>query len=925
MRKISIISGIVILLAAAVYLGIKYFPAKSKQPVIQIFSTKQNPAFKAVPQKSPLLIEIKDQEGFFNALKGENPILAELKGIPEFKELYSDISGFRDFVSTRSGIGKLLKGKSVIVSVNPSGKNQFSNLFLAQMNDKDESSSACRTVSSELGPEYSVIQRNYDNTIIYNAKSGTQNFYFACSDDIFMVCKDFILIEEAIRHTQSINLLSNSEFTEVYKTIEETALANIFVNHRTISQVIGKFVSPEIRKTIGQISSYSSWSELDLSLQPSTLELNGFSVTRDSTDNYLNVFRGQEAEKLTIDQAIPANASYFVTLNLKNPSAYISQYETYLRAKGNYYPREVDLAEFQKKTKTDAVRLIKDVAGNQFAAVFTNINKSNPTQNRFFVAQLLNESDAREKFQKAVTEYEKSSIADRTDLRTEYPAGGKKSIEIYRLPIANMAESLFGKAFSGINAEYFTLYRKYLICGDNLPGLKSYLQSLISEKTMANDSIYKATLKNGQEKPNFFLFARVPKVFRLKDALLKPEMSAALSEDEDVIRKFSIFSWQFSVANKMIKNRISLKYDPLAKEEPQAVWQLKLDGPVMRTPKLVLNHKDLPNREVIVYDNQNHVSLITKEGVALWTINIPDPIVSDIYQLDLYGNKRFQYLFNTKTQLYVIDRLGNKVGKFPVTLKSIASNGVSIAEYGKNKEFRFFVAGEDKQIYAFDRDGRLVPKWGFKGSESLVKDPVQHVEIDDKDYLVFSDKRNVYFLDRQGKSRGIQSEPFDRSSNPLYFRNNGKPVLITTDSSGKIHILDFTGQQEIKEVGKFGPGHRFAAEDIDGNGSLEYLFAEGKKLTVFAPDGKKLFERTFPDDISQTPFICQMGTGVVKIGVVVKGANKIYLLDKNGSITRGFPLDGNTSFVLGKFNDANNWYNLIVGSEGNTLVNYRIE
>jgi len=207
----------------------------------------------------------------------------------------------------------------------------------------------------------------------------------------------------------------------------------------------------------------------------------------------------------------------------------------------------------------------------------------------------------------------------------------------------------------------------------------------------------------------------------------------------------------------------------------------------------------------------------------------------------------------------------------------------------------------------------------------LVKDPVQHFDIDGKDYLVFSDKRNVYFLDRQGKSRGIQSEPFDRSSNPLYFRNNGKPVLITTDSSGKIHILDFTGQQEIKEVGKFGPGHRFSAEDIDGNGSLEYLFAEGKKLTVFGSDGKKLFERTFPDDISQTPFICQMGTGVVKIGVVVKGANKIYLLDKNGSFTRGFPLDGNTSFVLGKFNDANNWYNLIVGSEGNTLVNYRIE
>lgn len=925
MRKVSIISGIVILLAAAGYLGIRYFSAKSKQPVIQTFSTKQNPAFKAVPQKSPIIIEVKDQEGFFNALKGEYPVLAELNGIPEYKKLVSDLSSFRDFVSARSGIAKLLKGKSIVISVNPSGKNQLSNLFLLQMNDKNESGSVCRVVSGELGSEYTVSERNYDNTTIYVAKSSNQTFYFSCTDDIFMVCEDFILIEEAIRHTQSINLLNSREFTEVYTTIEETALANIFINHRTISQVISKLVSSEIRKTINQISSYSSWSELDLSVHSADLALNGYSVTRDSTDNYLNVFKGQEAEKLTIDQAIPANASYFVALNLKNTSAFISQYETYLRAKGSFYPREVDLMEFQKKTKTDASKLMKETAGTQFAGVYTNINKSNPTQNRFFVAEMQNESDARKKFDKVVAEYAKTNIADRTNLHTEYQAGSKKPIEIYRLPIANMAESLFGKVFSGISADYFALYNKYLICGDNLPGLKSYLQSLVSEKTMANDSTYKATFKNAQEKPNFFLFARIPKVFRLKEVLLKPEVSSMLSDNEDIIRKYSIFSWQFSVDNKMIKNRIGLNYDPNAKEEPQAVWQLKLDGPLARQPKLVLNHKDLSNREVIVADKQNNVSLITKDGLVLWTIQIPDEIVSDIYQIDIYHTKRFQYLFNTKTHLYVIDRMGNKVGKFPVTLKSVASNGVSVAEYGNNKEYRFFIAGEDKQIYAFDRDGRLVPKWAFKGSESVVKEPVQHYDIDGKDYLVFSDQQNTYFLDRQGKTRGFQIAPFDHSLNPAYFRSNGTPALISTDLMGKIHILDFTGQQEIKDFGKFGSAHRFAAEDIDGNGTLEYLFADGKKLTVFSADGKKLFERSFPDNISQTPFVCQMGPGIFKIGVVVKSINKIYLLDRNGTITRGFPLDGNTGFILGKFNDANGWYNLIVGSEGNELVNYRIE
>ena len=925
MRKVIIISGIVILVAAAGFWGMKYFPAKKEKPVIQTFSTKQNPAFKAVPQKSPLILEVKDQEGFFKVLKGDNPLFAEFRHIPEFESLFSEISRFRDFIGSRSGIGNLLKSKSIIISVNPSGKNQLANLFLVQLNDQSESGSAVDVVSRELGSEYTVTRKNYDNTTIINAKSSSLNFYFACANDIFMVSEDFILIEEALRQSSSTNLLSNKEFTEVYKTIEETALANIFINHQTISQVLSKIVAPEIRKTLTQIASYSNWSELDLSAKSTELGLNGYSVTRDSSDNYLNIFHNQEAQKLTIDKAIPVSSSYFVALNLKNTRLFMDQYESYLRTKGNYYPREMNLIEFKKKTNTDPVKLIKDLVGNQVAGVYTSINKSNPFQNRFFVAELISNKDANEKLGKAFSEYSRSGKTEGEKMLTEYAVGSKKSFNIYRLPIANMAESLFGRAFSGINAQYFALYEKYLICGDNLPGMKNYLQSLASGKTLANDSIYQANNNGSQPKPNFYLYSRIPKVFRLKEVLFKPEVSTMLSSNEDVIRKFSTFSWQFSVSDRMIKNRLSLKYDPNFKEEPQAIWQLKLEGKLVRKPVLVLNHKDLPNREVIVCDNQNNVSLINKEGLVLWTINIPGEIMSDIHQTDLYQNNKFQYVFNTKTQLYVIDRMGNKVGKFPLTLKSMASNGVMLVDYGKNKEFRFFIAGEDKMIYAFDRWGKLVQNWAFAGSETPIAKPGMRVEVGDKDYLIFSDKQNTYFLDRQGKSRDLQVAPFDHSGNQLYFFNDGNPRLISTDLLGRIHILDFEGQAQVKEVGKFGSAHRFVAEDLDGNGSPEYIFADDKKLTIFSTDGKKIGEHSFPDVISETPLVCSLGKGIAKIGVVIKGENKVYLLDKNGSVMKGLPLEGDTEFILEKFNDSNAWLNLIVGAQGNMLVNYRIE
>ena len=182
MRKVIVISGIVILVIAAVLLGIKYFSAGSDQPIIQTFSTKQNPAYKAIPQKCPLIIEVKNTEGFYNELKSNQPIIAELKGISEIDGLISKIGRIYDFVGDHSGIGNLLKGKSVIISINLTGKNQLTNLYLVQMNDENESNLATENVTADLKSKYSITRKKYENTTVFNASSAEHSFFYACAD-----------------------------------------------------------------------------------------------------------------------------------------------------------------------------------------------------------------------------------------------------------------------------------------------------------------------------------------------------------------------------------------------------------------------------------------------------------------------------------------------------------------------------------------------------------------------------------------------------------------------------------------------------------------------------------------------------------------------------------------------------------------------
>lgn len=120
MRKIIVISGIVVLLAAAAFVGYYYYAKMNAKPVIQTFSTKQNPAYKAVPEKSPLIIEIKNTKGLYDALESNNQIIKQFRKVAAIDSLFNSINGFYDFAVGHSGINDLLQNKSIIISINTS-------------------------------------------------------------------------------------------------------------------------------------------------------------------------------------------------------------------------------------------------------------------------------------------------------------------------------------------------------------------------------------------------------------------------------------------------------------------------------------------------------------------------------------------------------------------------------------------------------------------------------------------------------------------------------------------------------------------------------------------------------------------------------------------------------------------------------------
>ena len=138
------------------------------------------------------------------------------------------------------------------------------------------------------------------------------------------------------------------------------------------------------------------------------------------------------------------------------------------------------------------------------------------------------------------------------------------------------------------------------------------------------------------------------------------------------------------------------------RDEAQTVWESRLENPVVSKPRLVTNHYT-GEKEIFVQDEGNTIYLLNNSGRILWRQKINGRILGDVYQVDYYKNGKLQLMFNTREQLHVLDRNGNYIERYPVTLRSPATNGMALFDYEKSRDYRIAVAGEDRGIYLYDK------------------------------------------------------------------------------------------------------------------------------------------------------------------------------------------------------------------------------
>ena len=888
------------------------------------------PALNAVAPDVPLFLEINEVAPFIKEIQDENDLWSSFCKYSPWDEFNEQIKLVDSLNRNFAGVKSFLKGKRLTISFDFIGKECLTPIYIFPLNDiaeKHQVTEAIQLIFS--GNDIQLVKRKYNGEIIFDGtlylNKELVKFSYAFPKGLAIFSSSAILVENAILQVNEESVETDSGFRKIHKTVGYNSDINIYLNHKYLPRLLKQIVNKEIKKQNKELAHLAEWTELDLDIKNQSLCWNGFTFSSDSLNQYMNIFLHQSPGNLRVDEALPSRTIWFKAFHLSNFLQFQDDYNRYLIGLGKLKNRDLFLSRFKRDTGLDLIRFIErwfdgDVA---FSAI-----EGNKTTEHFMVFSTRSESLSKEEFVKMLKRYcNRKGLSFRSLIR-KFRVDREMSFTIYSNPYPDFHKYLFGNNLPEKRFKYFSFINNNVVFGESYQGVSEFLHDNLLQETLGKKAEYHRFSEQLSRESNIYIYGNpsrsVEEILNVFDSDFQKKFFAS----KDELRKFTGFGWKASTSNNMVYNNGCLIFNPDFRERAGTIWQSRLDTSIHFKPQFVVNHLDRMNKDVIVQDLKNNLYLINNSGRILWKMKLSGPIMGEIHQVDYYRNGKLQYLFNTPDKLHLVDRNGNYVERYPVNFRAEATNGVALFDYDKNKTYRFFVACKDKRVYAYDKYGKIVPGWKFGKTEGEVSYPVQHIRIGNKDYIVCNDSQKIYILDRRGgvrvKTKGGQSI----SNNPLVFEPQTKATasrLVYSNTSGDLHYQYFNGLSGVKKIGEVSLSHFFAYEDINGDGIGDAIIADGETLNVVYSNGRKNFRYDFNEPISARPNIYAFSGNNKKIGVVTRNDNRIHLLNSNGSVYKGFPLDGASSFSIGFLSRDSRRFSLVVGNSDSFLYNYLVK
>ena len=866
------------------------------------FNTKtvrQGNLWEMLPNTPALIVQSDNAGDFINKITENNEIWSALIRTNGFKPVYRKLTFVDSLFRLKKQWMKNFRQGEIFIAVYP-GKDQL--LFLLQNKELPHIDEIKRFLETSLGKSFVVIYRKRGNfpipiIKIFNVVTG-KAYWLWKMDGVLLFTGQQKLMEKSIAYytMQEMHFSESAGFKIVAKTSGKIVDARLFIYYPALGQFFSNMAGTGFQGIAHNLSRFAGWGETDLIIQSHDIIFSGYTVSK--SKSFLGRFKSQKAVPMDDYTLFPFNRNFSYSLGFSDFSAFAGKKIS---------------AKFKAAYQTDIQRLVK-LTGNEVSLVSNALNSKEIPNKTWVIVQLKDVPRAAQLLK---------SIASKSGNRRLFHS---ENYVIRKINIPRFLPDIYGESFSTVTRNYYCIINGYAVFANSPLALTNLIQYIETGKTLDLDNNYKSFSNNLNNTSNILIQINPRTLSELLSHFLSKKTVATLSTYKAFINDIQGIAFQYSRDDAMFYTNFYIRYNKSYKEENLALWKTKLNSPIVGKPFLVKDHSS-NKYDIIVFDRGNRMYLINPTGKILWTKRLPQRPMSPIYPVDFYKNGKIQYLFNTKDNLFLIDRKGKYVAGYPIAVHPSATNGLSLFDYNiRRKDYRILLAQADKRIYDYNIRGNQVKGWRKPRMQAIVSQKVVRLLANGKDYIIINDDaNNVKIVNRRGQQRIYLKSAVDKAKHSTYFVNktNNKGLILTTNTSGKLVYISASGKLRFTSFGSFSPNHYFLYDDFNGNGAKDFIFVDHNKLKVFNRFKKLLFSYTFSEDIRVQPEFFSLGNRQKVLGIVASHEKTVYLFDSKGNILISKGITGETPFTVGSLNN-NSEVNLITAT-GSTLYNYRIK
>lgn len=298
---------------------------------------------------------------------------------------------------------------------------------------------------------------------------------------------------------------------------------------------------------------------------------------------------------------------------------------------------------------------------------------------------------------------------------------------------------------------------------------------------------------------------------------------------------------------------------------------------------------------LIFLNTQDSLIAVNVSGDVQWKAPMNEEIIGEVSAIDLFGNQKIQYLFNTKSKLFLIDANGKNVSGFPVKLTQTASCQVKPMDYDNNNNYRFLVGTESGMVFNYSEKGQLVSGWKYVSTGSPIQSIEDHFVLASKDYIPIIDQSgNANLVGRDGAFRNFAQIKLPLSKSKIF--NSG-----TTSANSRFYLS--IGNSQINMVSLNGATDSVQLNQeglqVVGNYSNKdkkyFVATKGSRFILINVLGLIEHEIELIDaNVSSFEIVFQ-NNGDIK-NIVVSDDKKLYLYSRNGLLKEGYPVNCNGFF-----------------------------